>query len=203
MIRVIRSYGVILGILMLVTNVGATIEAALEEPGSFAAGIGNVRGWAYSTTGQINPVLDVLVDGQAVIEIPCCASRQDVRDAHPEAPVRSGFSGALNWSLLSSGPHTVAVRITSTTGESLTTPAVAVNTQRAGNATFLREFDVDNGGAGDCIVDLALEDSEPEICCDEVRAEVNGSPDLLCSNVCYRWSRGAQAFIMRSATCSQ
>ncbi len=80
----------------------AAIVGLLESPDFVASGVSNVQGWAYTTTPGAHLIqpFDVLVDGVKVAEVPCCSDRGDVQAAHPEAPLRTGFSGVFNWSLV-------------------------------------------------------------------------------------------------------
>jgi hypothetical protein len=176
----------------------AVIQAILEEPGpgGVAAGISNIRGWAFSTTGTINPVLQVSIDGAPSVEIPCCSSRGDVKSQNPGAPLRSGFSGIFNWSLLDPGSHTLSVHLTSTSGESKMVSAT-FTTSRLGAFQFLQSFDLLNADAGVCFVD----EVEGQICCDGTLATaVSGS--ATCDGVCYRWVRGSQSLVMTESQCT-
>jgi len=78
------------------------IVGLLEAPTGIASGISNVQGWVYTTTpgAKLVQPFDVLVDGAKVMQVPCCADRGDVKAAHPEAPLATGFSAVFNWSLI-------------------------------------------------------------------------------------------------------
>lgn len=81
------------------TAARAEIVGLLETPSGFASQIGNVQGWAYTTTpgAELIQPFDVLVNGEKIMEVPCCSDRADVRDANPDAPLRTGFSAVTNW----------------------------------------------------------------------------------------------------------
>ncbi len=80
----------------------AGFNGVLEAPAGIVGGVSNVQGWVYTTTPGAHLIqpFDVLVDGVKVMEVPCCSDRGDVQDAFPEAPLRTGFSGVFNWSLV-------------------------------------------------------------------------------------------------------
>jgi hypothetical protein len=180
----------------LPVRAGAVISGVLEEPGNGTdcTGIRNVRGWAYSTTGgTLAQPLRIFVDGVFSMEMRCCSSRGDVQDAHPEAPARTGFSGVFNFQLTSPGEHEIRVDITSTNDETLSLTSRCTS-HRFGSETFLTNLDLDNEGAGFCESDL---DDPTLICCEGVRVE-GREQSYECSNVCYRWDRGAQGLVLTS-----
>lgn len=115
-----------LALAALVLAVGSTAHARLvgklETPEGSAAGISNVQGWVYTTTPGASLVspFDVLVNGVKIMSVPCCSERGDVKDAHPAAPLRTGFSGTTNWAREArSGPIEVAVVVRDTTGDEI------------------------------------------------------------------------------------
>lgn len=121
--RSIRGLGLALTVVVAVVgHADAAIVANLEAPNSneLASGIGNVQGWAFSTTpgDEIKTNVDVYIDGQYVMQVPCCSDRADVKAVHPSAPILTGFSGAFNFQSLSPGPHTMEVHFASKFGES-------------------------------------------------------------------------------------
>lgn len=100
----------------------AAIFGSLEAPDDFATGIGNVQGWAYTTTpgAELIQPFDVLVNGEVIMGVPCCSPRGDVQDVHPEAPLDTGFSGVTNWAReVEHSPITVQVRVRDTAGGEL------------------------------------------------------------------------------------
>jgi hypothetical protein len=96
----------------------AAIRAELEGPadGQEVAGVGIIRGWAFSdTVGVQITQVTLLVDGTVVTPIPCCSARGDVAAAFPQFPaantLNSGFGLTQNYSLNTPGPHTIGVEI--------------------------------------------------------------------------------------------
>lgn len=102
----------------------AAIIGTLEAPSGFASQVSNVQGWAYTTTpgAELVDAFDVRIDGVAVQQVPCCSDRGDVREAHAEAPLRTGFAGVLNWSreaLQADGAVVLSVVVRDTAGGEL------------------------------------------------------------------------------------
>jgi hypothetical protein len=85
----------------------------LEFPGDgqTVAGITTIHGWAIDGKGITK--VELFFDGVFNQNIPYGGSRMDVKNAHPGYPngENSGFGVIWNWSLLSSGSHTVKVRL--------------------------------------------------------------------------------------------
>jgi len=79
----------------------AAIIGSLEAPSDFASGISNVQGWVYTNTpgAELIQPFAVLINGVEEFKVPCCGDRGDVQDAHPDAPLLTGFSGVRNWGL--------------------------------------------------------------------------------------------------------
>ncbi len=174
----------------------AAIVGVLEEPvnGGSCSGIGNVRGWAYSDTGAnlVQPFA-VTVDGGAGIEVPCCASRGDVQASQPGAPPRTGFAGSYNFQLLAPGPHTFAVTVQSSSGESAVLSSTCTS-HRFDEATFLGAVDFDNDAEGFCESDL---DDPNLICCFGVRVtRRSDSQAFVCDDACFRWQNAAQGLVL-------
>ncbi len=172
----------------------ARLVGVLEEPsnGGDCAGVRNVRGWAYSSTGsELLQPFQVYIDGQKSIEVPCCASRADVAKNQRRAPQRTGFSGVLNFGLLAPKSHKVSVKIQSRSGEKLTLESTCTS-RRIGADSRLSNLDLDHDGEGYCETDL---DDPRLICCEGVRTQGPTGPQI-CKNVCYRWDRATQGLVM-------
>lgn len=172
----------------------AALVGILEEPadGGECTGVRNIRGWVYSTSGSaLEQPFSVLINGKKSIEVPCCASREDVRQNRKGAPARTGFSGVLNFGLLQPKNHEVSVVIESRNGESLTLKARCTS-RRIGGESLLTDLDLDNDGEGYCETDL---DDPRLICCEGIRTQGPTGPQI-CDNVCYRWNRGTQGLVM-------
>ena len=102
----------------------AAIVGKLEAPTRFASQVSNVQGWAFTTTpgAELIQPFDVLVDGVAIQQVPCCSDRGDVQAAHADAPLQTGFSGVVNWSreaLDAAGPVVLSVVLRDTAGGEL------------------------------------------------------------------------------------
>lgn len=97
------------------------LELSLEEPiaGEIHMGVGNLRGWAVSSTGIAR--IEVLVDGVPKFDAPYGGNRADVGGAFPEVAnsSQSGFSLAYNYSGLSLGQHTITAIAHTVEGETL------------------------------------------------------------------------------------
>lgn len=140
----------------------AAIIAALEGPadGQEVAGIGIVRGWAFSDTAgvQITQVT-LLVDGRAVTGIPCCTDRADVAAAFPQFPAAntrtSGFGITQNYNLNAPGSHTIGVEIKDSSGASTTLTHTAT-VVKAGGFEFLDLVDLSAANAQRQGQDLVL-----------------------------------------------
>lgn len=95
----------------------AAILGTIESPGvaQVSAGIGILRGWAFSEdpTATIRTI-QAFVDGQPIGTLPCCSARGDVAALFPNYPlaINSGWGVAVNYGVLTPGPHTISVQIT-------------------------------------------------------------------------------------------
>ena len=142
-----------------VALVGSAVDAAgaivanLEHPTSanVSSGIGNVQGWAFPTRpgDEIDPVIDVYIDGQFALEIPCCSDRGDVQAAYPNAPLMSGFGGSFNFQALAPGQHTLEARIYSKLGDS-NILSTSFTSETIGTFAFNRYLDFDDSSTGHC-----------------------------------------------------
>lgn len=140
--------------LALSASVGsAAIQGNLEGPNGseIASGIANVQGWVFPTLpgDVIETELDVYVDGQFVMNIPCCGDRGDVKQAHPQAPMLSGFSGAYNFSSLTPGTHTMEVHAYSKLGDHKVL-STTFDSARLGSYAYNKKFQWDDAKADHC-----------------------------------------------------
>jgi len=129
----------------------AAIIALLEGPdeGQQLAGIGLIRGWAFSDTAGVRITkVTALIDGTLAIPIPCCAARGDVAAAYPQNPnaVESGWGIAVNYGNLSPGAHTITVRIDEAGGTSFTLNR-NVTVVKMGGFNYLDQFDISRASA--------------------------------------------------------
>lgn len=93
----------------------AYLEQPLEGP---VAGIGLVRGWAFSSIDSAPIDIELLIDGAPVFDIPAGSERDDVAEAFPDEmnASDSGFGLVTNYGLFEPGPHGLTVRGTSAMG---------------------------------------------------------------------------------------
>jgi hypothetical protein len=129
------------------------IRANLENPPELdlltVGGKGLVSGWAFPVTeGASIASVQLRIDETNIQAIPCCTNREDVASANTDFPqaLQSGFATVVNFSELSSAPHTIGVEITDSTGASLIIEREAT-VVRLGNQPFLEEVDFSNAGA--------------------------------------------------------
>ncbi len=93
----------------VVRTAWAGIEAVLESPGNnqIVSGVRLISGWAFAVSDDpgkpvaLPVTIQLFVDGQPYGEIPCCADRRDVQEAHGEHTRKSGFGQVFNFSELS------------------------------------------------------------------------------------------------------
>lgn len=89
-------------------TIAGGIKANFEWPGLDPEGISIAGGWAFSPEIGIKPLVELWIDGEYAISMPCCSDRGDVPAVFPDAPILSGFAGIFNWlGLLPPGPHSL------------------------------------------------------------------------------------------------
>jgi len=174
----------------------ATIIATLEEPGASATGISLVRGWAFTTTpgASIDTLIDVSVDGEEILEAPCCSNRADVRSVFPQAPLLTGFGGVLNYDNLSPGTHTMAAVVSSSVGEQATLMTTFTVIRPSASFTFLDSVQFTNGAA--CV--LGNSSNPPyfpaQIQCTGLAARRGNFVEVCPALNVFRWDRASQGF---------
>ncbi len=127
------------------TGLTAVYEAPAD--GSVVAGVGLVRGWAFSDLTPAEPRVALLIDGAEQGPVPCCSARPDVAAAYPgvAGALASGWGLVFNYGDLEPGAHTLGVRLTTRTAggapleETLTHTVTVV---RLGGYAFVDEFDL-------------------------------------------------------------
>ena len=101
-------------------TVAGGIRANLEWPPLSPSGISIAGGWAFSTGGEVMPLVELWIDGEYAISMPCCSDRGDVQGVFPETTLLTGFAGTFNWGeLLTSGEHTLSAMVEDTVGNRL------------------------------------------------------------------------------------
>jgi YVTN family beta-propeller protein len=128
---------------------GSTIRYTLENPSPFAttvSGKGLISGWAFSTTADTKvEKIELKVDGESVLTIPCCTPRVDVAQDpgfkdFPQAE-RSGFSTEVNFNNLSSD-KTHDLEIVIQTGNDKVSIPLTVTSVRLGSLDFIDDIDL-------------------------------------------------------------
>ena len=138
----------------------ARIIVTHENPGSggTASGVSAISGWAYSTEGA-DVTVKLRVDGEAREEIPCCGPREDVKYAHSDAPLETGYGLLFNYGRLPAGVHTIGVEV-SAHGEETVVVDHAVTVVVPADSEFLSAVKLDGATAeikGDKIVVSGIE----------------------------------------------
>jgi len=178
----------------------AAIVGVFEEPEGISSGVGNVRGWAYSTVkgATILSPLEVRIDGAPAYQVPCCSARGDVVAADPKAPLDTGFSGVFNWGLLTPGMHDVEVVVKSSAGESRTF-SVKITTVRIGDKTFLSRLRFT--GESKCTFgNASAGGDDARIVCTNLLAEQakDGAVSLCAGGISISWNKASQSFEVTS-----
>ena len=140
-------------ILLLPTAAGAAVLSFFEGPedGQSVAGIGIIRGWAFSDQPGVEIAeVRLVIDGADNVVIPCCSERRDVQAGNPGAPaentLNSGFGITFNYGNLTPGAHTIGVRIRDSSGaQAASTHAVTV--VRLGDFRFIDQVDLSSAAA--------------------------------------------------------
>lgn len=168
------------------------IVVNIEEPScNGASGVSNIRGFAFTTQGGIERLVQVTFDRgtshEAQLEVPCCSSRGDVKDVYPAAPRLSGFSGIFNWCLLTPGLHTITLAFASTSGKTLTVTREFISYCEHPGDSFLTHGEFDWRDAADRCDSapggIAVCEPDPKVCDGQVR---------------YEWSQAAQGLVLKS-----
>jgi hypothetical protein len=123
------------------TQASPGVIAAFESPeaSQLAAGVGVVRGWAFSDTASATITeVRLVIDGTAAGTVPCCSARGDVAAAYPgiATALNSGWGAVFNYGILNAGPHTFGVQITDSTGATFSAPH-GVTVVKLGEFEFL------------------------------------------------------------------
>lgn len=92
-------------------------------PNATISGVTDVSGWTFDDSGTVAKV-EVLLDGQVVDRATYGLSRPDVAKSYPGVPgaAQCGFVSHLDTRGYSNGSHTLAVKVTDPTGNSVILP---------------------------------------------------------------------------------
>jgi hypothetical protein len=115
-----RPVAILFALLLGATGAQAgTIHMDVEAPsnGQPFTGVGNLRGWAVSSSG-IDRV-ELYIDGVYRTPVPMGGSRGDVAKVYPNYPeaATSGFSMAYSYNNLINGAHSMTFRVVDKDGD--------------------------------------------------------------------------------------
>jgi hypothetical protein len=127
------------------------ILGMIESPGfgQVNAGIGVLRGWAFSEdSGATIRTIQAFVDGQPIGTLPCCSARGDVATLFPNYPAAgsSGWGAVVNYGALPTGPHTLSIQVTDSRAVTHTFER-GIETIRIGDAVFVDDLNLANATA--------------------------------------------------------
>ncbi len=121
------------------------VAAAVESPsnGQTGAGLAVIRGFVIVAAGRSIQRVQLLVDGNPSLTIPCCSERRDVATAFPTEPnaLLSGFGLTFNYGLLSTGVHELSVEIEDSAG-AVRKMVRGMLVRRVGDFEFLDNLDM-------------------------------------------------------------
>jgi hypothetical protein len=97
------------------------ILGMIESPGfgQVSAGIGMLRGWAFSGDSAATiRTIQAFVDGQSIGMLPCCSARGDIGASFSDYPAagNSGWGAVMNFGALPTGSHTISIQVTDSRG---------------------------------------------------------------------------------------
>ena len=144
-------------------NLISTIENPSPTLGREVSGVTVISGWVLAKKTESNLLsIQLLIDGQVESLIPCCSQRKDVAAEFPDQPyaLNSGWGIIFNYGVLSSGSHTVGIKVEDPTGSSPSANEknVQITVVRPGDFEFLDQFDLTTASAWIEEGDIVLED---------------------------------------------
>ena len=168
----------------------ARIIVTHENPGQgdTASGVSAISGWAYSTV-DADVTVKLRVNGETGATIPCCGPREDVKYAHSDAPLETGYGLLFNYGRLPAGVHTIGVEV-SAHGEETVVVDHAVTVVVPADSEFLSAVDLSGAAAsieGDKIVVSGLEVTD------------KASGDTMTISVDLNYKTGLQSFQITEA----
>ena len=173
-----------------------TLLVTLESPedGQPVSGIGVIRGWAFDTKieRQVQSI-ELSVDGVPRGKIPCCSPRGDVQTAFPQFPLQnagnSGWGMPVNYGSLSTGSHSLGVRIEDSLGGTRTFEQ-GVEIIQVGGFPFLDQVSL----AG---VTTRIEGDEIVLSGVQVRDKASQQTRIV--TISLRWFQGSQSLVIVSS----
>lgn len=101
-------------------TIAGDIVANFEWPNSTVSSISIAGGWAFSEGSNIINLVELWINGEYSISMPCCSDRGDVKKVFPSADLLSGFAGIYNWpKLLPDGVSTLEALVYNELGDKL------------------------------------------------------------------------------------
>lgn len=175
----------------------ANLLSGFESPENAQAvsGIGTIRGWAFDAiAGRSIDKVELFVNGSLIGELPCCSPRGDVQAAFPQFPAdntaNSGWGTGVNWGELTPGSHLVQVKVTSTSGEVLSSDVRTVTVVRPGTSRFVDVFSLARASTQIDGPNLILRNVVIRDKATQQQSEITAT---------FRWFTNAQGFILTQA----
>lgn len=185
-----------LGISLLFTSslARAAVQLNFESPAAndTVAGVALIRGFIYDDANPTATVTNMqfFIDGQQFGTIACCTDRPDVKQAHPEAPLNTGFGATFNWGrLLSEGAHTIRVA-GQISGVSFDSGERTVTVVKPGGFEFLNSFVLDF----DETFTEVLEDGHLNVEGITIQDKATGTTKIIDAE--FEWNQACQCLVM-------
>lgn len=141
----LRHVAAIVALLLLGAHpASGQMTGILESPNGPISGVGSFQGWVFTSApgATIETDVELYIDDVRVGTAPCCSERNDVKQAFPQAPSRTGFTATRNFGLVGAGAKTAKVIARDTAGNSLTLQQEIEVVPIAAPETFIREIDL-------------------------------------------------------------
>lgn len=188
----VRAF-VFLVFVVLPSSTSAAVIAFLESPeAGVVGGVQIVRGWAFATEpGEVITRVDLVVNGEPGLSIPCCGARADVAADYPEYPsavtLQSGWGLTLNWSLFPPGPHIVQVEIATNHGALWTSEPRTIEVIKLGGFEFIDQLS---------LADASVRRDGDEIVLEGVRVRDHASGQEQVLTLRLRWDFVSQSLVV-------
>lgn len=164
--------------------------AALESPndGDTGSGIAVIRGWAIAPVGRTIARVQLFIDGEPFMTLPCCSRRADVAGAFPDEPnaANSGFGVTFNYGNLATGIYSLTVEVEDSSG-SVRTFTRGIVVRNPGNFRFLENLDFGSASVSIAGGQLAISNA---------LAQDRATGQALSRSLRYRWDVPAQNFLL-------
>jgi hypothetical protein len=189
------SKGLPLGPAVAAAQSSTPILGMIESPGfgQVSAGIGVLRGWAFSGDSAATiRTIQAFVDGQPIGTLPCCSARGDVGASFPNYPAagNSGWGAVVNFGALPTGPHTIRIQVTDSRAVSHTFER-RIETIRIGDAAFVDDLS---------LVDATARIEDEDLVVDGVHVRDAVTQDTYDVTLRLRWVENSQSLGIIAAT---